>query len=225
MKKLKSLTILLLEDDLNIRNDLSKILSVFFKNVISCENGSKGLKIFEEEKIDVIITDYVMPIIDGYTFTKMIRELDKKIPIIFLTNYSDKDRLLKLITMNISDFLIKPLNYDILVKSLKKLTNLIEDIPEIIILKINESINFDKNNKALYIQDKKIFLTKNELILIENFAKNVNSTISLESLRNSFGHVEKSDQAIKNIIYRLNLKANVRFLKNIQGIGYRIDNF
>lgn len=224
MEKLKNLNILLLEDDLNLKNELSEILSIFFKKVISCEDGSEGLKIFHREIIDVIFTDYVMPTMDGYTFTKKIRELNKEIPIIFLTNYTDKDKLIKLITMNISDFLVKPVNYNDLLKSLKKLNDSIVEVVDTNIIQINKYIIFDKNNKTLNISGKEINLTKNELLLIEILSHNMNSTVSLELLCNSFGNTYKSEQAIKNIVYRLNQKTKVKFLKNIQGIGYKIDN-
>lgn len=224
MNKLKNLNALLLEDDDSLRDELKEILSIFFKNVYSAENGLVGLDLYKSKNIDIIFTDYVMPQMDGCTFIKKIRESNKDIPVLILTNYTDKDKLLSLITLNITEFLIKPVNYENIVEVLEKIDSSLDLEPNSNFIKINNHIDYDKEKKCLIINDKEVSLTKNEISFIEILITNQNSTISFESLAYAFDNTYKSEQAIKNMIYRLNQKTKVKFLKNIQGIGYKIDN-
>lgn len=223
MKNLQNINLLLIEDDTNLRNELEETLAIFFKNIYSAINGKEALDVFAKEKIDIIFTDYVMPVMDGCSFAKEIRKNDRFIPIIFITNYTDKEKLLNLMTLNITDFLIKPINYDNLIESLEKINANIEpkneNKNEII---ITDKIKYIPDDKILMVEEKEISLTKNEIIFIEILVKNLDSIIEYESLSYAFSDQYKSEQAIKNLIYRLNQKIKIEFLKNIQGVGYKL---
>ena len=69
----KSLSILYAEDDLVIRESISRILNMFFKNVFVASNGNEALELYQNNKIDVLMLDYVMPNLDGYQTAKIIR--------------------------------------------------------------------------------------------------------------------------------------------------------
>ena len=71
---LKNLTLLLVEDDEKLLKNLKTTLSLFFKNIITSNNGSSALKLYEKNCVDVIITDYVMPIMSGYELCVAVRE-------------------------------------------------------------------------------------------------------------------------------------------------------
>lgn len=223
MENLKNFNVLLAEDDSTLRDEIKETLSIFFKNVFPCENGKVALDTYNNNNIDIIFTDYVMPELDGHKFSQQIREKDKNIPIIFITNYTDKEKLLNLITLNVTDFLIKPINYDNLITSLEKLNDLVKKEEKSTIIKLNNKIKYDTSNKVLFIEDKEIKLTKNEIAFIEILVQNLNSIISFDTLSYSFGDEYKSEHAIKNIIYRLNQKVEINFLKNVQGVGYKIE--
>ena len=90
----KSLSILYAEDDLIIRESITRILNMFFKNVFVASDGNEALELYQNNKIDVLMLDYVMPNLDGYQTAKIIRELNKKIPIIIVSAYTDKEKLL-----------------------------------------------------------------------------------------------------------------------------------
>mgnify|MGYP001110581047 CR=1 FL=1 len=219
MKNLQNINLLLIEDDTNLRNELEETLAIFFKKIYSAINGKEALDVFAKEKIDIIFTDYVMPVMDGCSFAKEIRKNDRFIPIVFITNYTDKEKLLNLMTLNITDFLIKPINYDNLIESLEKLNANIKQENEII---ITDKIKYIPDDKILMVEEKEISLTKNEIIFIEILVKNLDSIIEYEALSYAFSDQYKSEQAIKNLIYRLNQKIKIEFLKNIQGVGYKI---
>ena len=70
---LKTLSILYAEDDLVIQESISRILKIFFKEVFVANDGNEALEIYQNNKINVLMLDYVMPNLDGYQTTKIIR--------------------------------------------------------------------------------------------------------------------------------------------------------
>lgn len=110
---LKNLRILYVEDDDIIRTEFAEALNRIFGKVIVSINGSEALSIYQEfsgKNIDLIISDVDMPVMNGLTLLEKIREHDNKIPFIFTTAHSEVDFLLKAISLNISEYLIKPIN-------------------------------------------------------------------------------------------------------------------
>ena len=75
---LKSLTILYAEDDLITQESIARILKIFFKEVFVANNGNEVLEIYKNNKIDVLMLDYVMPNLNGYQTAKKTREINKK---------------------------------------------------------------------------------------------------------------------------------------------------
>ncbi|MBP6713389.1 MAG: response regulator, partial [Aliarcobacter sp.] len=63
---LKNLTLLLVEDDEELRNSIKETLSLFFKEIITAPDGESALSIYLKNNIDLIITDYVMPTMNGF---------------------------------------------------------------------------------------------------------------------------------------------------------------
>jgi DNA-binding response OmpR family regulator len=123
--------ILIVEDD----KDFLFILKTKFTSegfsVVTAEDGEEGLAAAEREKPDLIIADILMPKMDGIEMAKKIRESDKNVLVIFLTNVKDEDYIKNIENLNEFDYLIKsdsPIN-DIVEKVKIKLgLNAIENI-------------------------------------------------------------------------------------------------
>lgn len=219
---LKNLTLLLVEDDKELKNSIKDTLFIFFKEIITAHNGQEALEIYSKKHIDLIITDYVMPLMDGYELCKEIRTKNKKIPLTIISNYADKDKLLKSMSLELSEYLVKPVEYQQLMNILLKMAEKLEQ----------ENVsyfNLDKNKKYNFftkeIVDKKsnsiIKLTKSEIIILELLLENINKIVTTQAIEYNLSPNEpKSEQAIKNIIHRLRLKITKNFISNIQGIGY-----
>ena len=118
----KTLTALYVEDEAGIKSVISNNIGSMFKSFLTACDGKEGLDCFLEKnnKIDLIITDINMPKMDGLSMCQRIREINKKVPIIITTAYSDKDFLLKAISIGVSDFVIKPMNMKFLLESIIK---------------------------------------------------------------------------------------------------------
>lgn len=86
-----NLTILYVEDDAMTRSLMEMQMKNSFQNVLLASNGEEALRVLQNEKIDIIITDLAMPVMNGYEMIKEIRETDKDIKIITLSAYRDHE--------------------------------------------------------------------------------------------------------------------------------------
>lgn len=123
---LKRLKILYVEDDTNIKNELSSLLSNFFNNVYTASDGLEGYELYKEKQdnIDVIIADINMPKLSGIDMVKHIRKFDKDVPVIFATAYSDSNLLVEAIKLKVFEYIIKPID----IKNLMTILNEIASI-------------------------------------------------------------------------------------------------
>ncbi|QOG12742.1 response regulator [Arcobacter sp. FWKO B] len=109
---LKRLTVLYVEDDENIRVELSSLLKNFFGELYTAQDGEDGYNTFinNQDKIDVILSDINMPKLSGIEMMKQIRQLNSHIPVIFATAYSDSAFLTEAIKIKVYDYIVKPIN-------------------------------------------------------------------------------------------------------------------
>lgn len=121
-----NISLLYVEDDIHTREELSSILSYHIDNIYVAENGEKGLKLFEEKKPDLVITDIKMPLLDGIAMSKKIREFDSNAKIILLTAFNEPNYLVEAIKMHIDSYITKPVNIQELLENIEKLTKHIE---------------------------------------------------------------------------------------------------
>jgi len=122
---LKRLRILYVEDDENIRNELSSLFSNFFNTIYTAKDGLEGLKLYKEksDNIDVIIADINMPNLSGIEMLKEIRKSDKDVPVIFATAYSDSKLLIEAISLKVFEYIIKPIDIKKLMGILSELSS------------------------------------------------------------------------------------------------------
>ena len=104
----KTLNILCVEDDKDILNIYQALFTPIFKNVYLSKNGLEGIKLFEKEDIDIILTDNRMPLCSGLQMSAAIRKVDTSIPIILVTALEDTEILREAIELQITSFLKKP---------------------------------------------------------------------------------------------------------------------
>lgn len=103
-------TILLIEDNDDIRNNTAEILELSNYNVIAAENGKTGVEKAIEHTPDLIICDIMMPVLDGYGVLHALHrnETTKNIPFIFLTAKTERSDLRKGMELGADDYITKP---------------------------------------------------------------------------------------------------------------------
>lgn len=222
IKILKSLSILYAEDDLIIKDSISRILKMFFKNVLIAEDGNEALEIYQNKKPSVVMLDYVMPNLDGYQTAKIIREMNKKIPIVLVSAFTDKEKLLNAIELNLIKYLEKPILYDDLVNVLNSVISSLEE-NNLILSKLDENSYYSFISKKIIKNDEEIILTKNEVSFIELLLDKPNQLITKEIIENEVFKESVDENTLRNMIYRLRKKIDSDVIVTIKDLGYLLN--
>ncbi len=120
---MSNMKVLIVDDDITNRLVLKAMLAKDGYDVVEAENGQQAVDVFSEQDLDLVLMDVMMPVLDGYKATKIIKErtTEKFIPVIFLTAMTDEDALVKCVESGGDDFLTKPYNRVILQAKIKAL--------------------------------------------------------------------------------------------------------
>ncbi|MDY0122792.1 response regulator [Sulfurimonas sp.] len=122
---LKSLTLLCVEDNKTTQLLYQSIFEDLLSNVILADNGEDGYEKFQNQKIDLIIVDYDMPILNGIDMIKKIRDVDKEIPIILVSAIQDIDVIVQALQLNVNNFLKKPIIVSEVMQAIENVSKLI----------------------------------------------------------------------------------------------------
>lgn len=220
----KYLNILIVEDDIEIQNNLKKTLSLLFNQVFIANDGVEALKNYKELEVDIIISDYVMPNMDGYELSKKIREKKDDIPIIILSSFMDIEKLQKCIPLELTNFLEKPIAFD---KLLEQINISIEKLEKTnrLKFKITETITYCKKKKCLLIDNNELELSLYESKLLELLCDYKNQIIEFDTIIGflSNKNEEISKNSVKNIVYRLRKKLPIDLITAHRNLGYSIN--
>jgi DNA-binding NtrC family response regulator len=116
-------TILVVEDDEDLRGIYKEILEVYDYDVQIALNGLEGVEKFKEKKPSLVIMDADMPVLDGYTAFKQIKEIDNNANVIIVTGFSDMGpRSKEVMKLGLIKIISKPLGVDELLMLAKKYT-------------------------------------------------------------------------------------------------------
>ena len=114
-------TILVIEDEEIHRVILKKVLVDQGYNVIDATNGAEALEIMRTSKVDLAIADLEMPVMDGMEFTKWVKELNPKFPVVVITAHANNFSPKEILNVNVDAFLNKPIQMDDLLKLVERL--------------------------------------------------------------------------------------------------------
>ncbi len=126
MKEINA-NILLVEDDENLGTLLSEYLNSKGYQTTLANDGEKGLRKFLNQSFDICILDVMMPVKDGFTLAKEIREVNTEVPIVFLTAKSMKEDALEGFTIGADDYITKPFSMDVLLMRIKAILRRFND--------------------------------------------------------------------------------------------------
>jgi YesN/AraC family two-component response regulator len=124
IKKLKestqSLSLLYVEDNKSLSQVKLEIFQEMFAKVVYAEDGYEGLKAYQEEHFDLVITDINMPNMDGIQMIEKIRKTDANQAVMVLSAYGEYEYLSRLNELNITSFLTKPVETKKLISEIGK---------------------------------------------------------------------------------------------------------
>ena len=142
--KNKIITILIAEDENNIRIGLGKLFTSSGYRCLLAENGEQAYKMFMRESVDVIVSDIKMPGLNGLELLEKINQLQVPIPIIFITGHGSIEMAVETMQKGAYDFMLKPID---VVKLEKMIEKLLKDIH--INQEIKQKIRIDGEKKLI----------------------------------------------------------------------------
>ena len=104
--------ILVVEDDKDLNKTVCSFLNHSGYEVIGCLNANEGYDALTDNIIDLIVSDIMMPGIDGFEFAANVRELNEDIPILFMTAKDDIVSKQRGFRIGVDDYMVKPVNFD-----------------------------------------------------------------------------------------------------------------
>ena len=221
-KILKNLTVLLVEDDSDSKKIMHDVLSDNFEKVFTAQNGDEGLKKFKKYNPNMVITDVFMPISDGLDMTRYIKEISKDTPVIVLSAHSEKETLLKAIDVGVDKYLIKPIMADDLLKTIENVAK--SKIETANIIQVANGYSFNKIKRVLIRDGVEISLTQKELAPISLLIKRLGTLVLHDEIKSVVWVGESvTEAAIRTFVKRVRDKVGNNFIKNVPGLGYKID--
>lgn len=215
--------ILVVEDDLNLNEIVCTHLASHGFQVDGAPNANDAFNLMATNLYDIVISDIMMPDIDGFEFAKRVRKINRTIPILFMTAKDDFVSKQKGFEIGIDDYMVKPVNLEELVWRIQALIRRAH-IDESNQLTIGDLV-MDKSSMVVKLKDSEIPTTVREFNILFKLLSFPNRTFSREQLLDEFWGVD-SDSSLRAVdvyITRLREKfAQASFeIKTVYGLGYK----
>ncbi|QAV33345.1 DNA-binding response regulator, OmpR family, contains REC and winged-helix (wHTH) domain [Fervidobacterium changbaicum] len=225
---MKKRTILVVDDEYDIRNMLKNYLEMNNYDVLTAKNSKEAFEIILSGKIDLVLLDIMMPGMDGIEFCKMVRE-KINCPIIFLSAKNLEEDIIKALSIGGDDYITKPF-------SLKELLARIEShIRREERIRTTENLTIRSGNIVLDVLSKEVFckgnrldLTRKEYEVLEFLMMNKNIVFSRERIFDnvwgfdSNSNLEAVTEVIKNIRKKIKeYDHQYSYIQTVYGLGYK----
>jgi len=223
---MSDVTILIVDDESRMRKLVKDFLSQKGYKALEAADGEEALKIFEENqnKIDVILLDVMMPKLDGWSVLRQIRQ-KSRVPIIMLTARGEEQDELFGFELGVDEYISKPFSPKILVarveailKRTRKIENNIQEFDGIVI---------DSDGRTVKVDGKQIELSLREYELLKYLVDNNGIALSRDKILNNvwnydyYGDSRTIDSHIKKVRHKLGKKG--KHIETVRGIGYKFE--
>lgn len=170
LKKICSqLNVLYVEDDEKLIAIVSTYLKKIFKEVVTAGDGQLGLNAFKKGSFDLVITDIEMPNMNGLKMIEAIKEDAPEIEVIIVTAFSDSAYLMGAIKLDVSGYMLKPINFSDMNRTIFRITHKIVALRENKLYKLElEKMVKEEVGKNLMLEEEKIYNYEETLLSLVN---------------------------------------------------------
>jgi len=216
---LKNFTVLIAEDDDEVRKRIKNTLKFYFKTIYETNNGKEAYQVFLKNKPDLLISDIEMKNGNGIELVNQVRQVNETTPIIILSAYSKEEYLLKLINLQIDQYILKPAVTKNLLEAISKA--LIKQNNNI--LNITSDVKLNTSNNTLIYQKKIVSLKKKEKDFLVLLYENKNNITRYNIIQERIW-IDKvmTQNALKTFIKELRKKLPVQIIENVIQEGYKL---
>lgn len=180
----KDLSVLYVEDETDLRQSVASYLSKIFDTVIVCIDGCDGLEQYKKHKPDIIISDILMPNMNGIDMLTVIKQLHPSQNIIITSAYTESKIFVESIKLGVGSYIIKPINYDQMLEVLYTMVS-----------KISQEKELDLYHRGLeqIIQEKVKAYQNLEHARVEDYEKILLALVKMIEQRDSYtaGHSQR----------------------------------
>jgi two-component system, OmpR family, KDP operon response regulator KdpE len=223
---MSSATILVVDDDSQIRRVMRTALSSHGYTIIEARNGEEALKKLRSERLDLIILDLNMPDMDGIEVCREIRTVSN-LPIIMLTVRSAEKDKVRALDAGADDYVVKPFGIDELLARIRAaLRRAPGEAVETSVVSKEMYLDFD--NRTIIVQGKSVHLTPKEFELLRELVTNAGKPVSHRRLLQAVWGPDYGEEteSLRVMVNQLRKKiepdpANPRFIRTEPWIGYR----
>lgn len=216
--------ILVAEDDKALCDLVCAMLRSNGFEAVACADGAEALRAAEGQPFDLIISDVMMPRMDGFELARAIRETDKHVPILFMTALDDKPAKQRGFTVGADDYVVKPFDADILllrVRSLLRRAN-IEQSREL----VAGNLRMDQDEHTAYVDGEELPLTVREFDLLFKLLSYPKRTFTRTQLMDEFWDYDSSATSRTVDVYMSKLRektaaCNGFEIVTVHGLGYK----
>jgi len=216
---LEKLRILYVEDEEKIARLMQEALERHFQSFWRAADGEEGLRLFHREHPDLVITDITMPRMDGLAMSRAIHEESPQTPIIVVSAYSDKEKLLGAIDAGIVKYFIKPFDPEELLEFLESLVARQGALhPRIPLL---PEWYYDRHEGILYHREEPLHLSQRERRFLEALLDAPGRLLQSSAIKALLWPSETTtDDAVRVFINRFRQKTHKELIRNRPGLGY-----
>lgn len=189
---IKAESILYVEDDPSVQEPMSEILNYYCDTLYVASDGKEGLEFFKKYSPQIIVTDILLPYIDGMEMSKQIKQINEEVPIILLSAHNEIEYYKQALELKIESYLIKPIVLKVLEH---KLLSCIENI--------NLKKELEEKNAQILKQEKNAAMNKMYTMVLNQWKHPVTTInqIAAKTKKDILGNkIQKSD-IINNIDY------------------------
>lgn len=221
-------SILVVEDNKNLNILISDRLKMEGYNIFQAEDGEIALSIIENNKIDLLITDIMMPIMNGYKLVDILRKSGYYMPILMITakeSFEDKAKGFRLGT---DDYMVKPININEMVLRVSALLRRAK-IADKNLLKIGDIV-LNSETLTVEIRDDSYELPKKEFYLLHKLLSYPKKIFTRQQLLDDIWgiDIDVDERTVDSHIKKLRKKFNdVNEFKiiTIRGLGYKVETY
>ncbi|MGK0607348.1 response regulator transcription factor [Enterococcus gilvus] len=215
-------TILLVEDDEQLLAIASSFLTEAGYAVLEAKNGVEGYEKWKNGKIDILITDVMMPKMDGFALVELIRMDAQNIPILMLTALGGEDDEVKGLGLGVDDYIQKPFSYKVLLKRIENILHRNVQISEEVL--ICGDIRVFPDSYIVTKNGQEVKLTKKEFDILVILMCRKNKPVTRETIiEQVWGYVDDVDTTLLNShLKNLRQKLSTENIQTIRGVGYKI---
>ena len=217
--------IFVVEDDMDLNRFVSSSLRNAGYEVVSCFDGLEALTKMDEEKCDLLLTDIMMPKMNGFELAESVRSTDKTMPIIFMTAKDDKSSKMLGYNIGIDEYVTKPFDMDILLMTIKAILRRAKIETEKEITIGNFSMNIEERTATL--NGEEISLTVREFDILFKMLSYPKKTFTRSALMAEFWDYDSSTTSRTVDVYMAKLREKTAAcdgfeIATVHGLGYKV---